>query len=218
MTQTQVRVGADTMRRSIDVEFDSEIPVDVIVRHGSVDDTVSTDSVGVVRPLPGYLNIPLEYSRIFGMDGQPVMAAQEELLEQLKGKGYSEKDLFAVRLALEEAVRNCLKHAYSVDEGYDTSRSGLPVGYCPIRIGYSLGQDGVTIVVDDWGRGFNPKDVPDPTLDENLGKPTGRGLMLIGAYMKNDVHIYNQFTDKNYPLPGTRVVMKIKKNSEQSIQ
>jgi serine/threonine-protein kinase RsbW len=37
--------------------------------------------------------------------------------------------------------------------------------------------------VEDRGPGFDPSGVPDPTLDENLELPSGRGLMLIRAYM-----------------------------------
>ncbi|HOF18390.1 MAG TPA: ATP-binding protein [Phycisphaerae bacterium] len=35
----------------------------------------------------------------------------------------------------------------------------------------------------DEGTGFDPTRVPDPTADENLEKPSGRGLMLMRAYM-----------------------------------
>jgi serine/threonine-protein kinase RsbW len=37
--------------------------------------------------------------------------------------------------------------------------------------------------VTDEGPGFRLDDVPDPTADENLQRPCGRGLMLIRAYM-----------------------------------
>ena len=36
---------------------------------------------------------------------------------------------------------------------------------------------------EDKGPGFKPEAVPDPTLDENLTIPTGRGLLLMRAYM-----------------------------------
>ncbi|MCL4211472.1 MAG: ATP-binding protein [Phycisphaerales bacterium] len=35
----------------------------------------------------------------------------------------------------------------------------------------------------DEGSGFVPDAVPDPTLDENIVIPSGRGLMLMRAYM-----------------------------------
>ena len=42
----------------------------------------------------------------------------------------------------------------------------------------------------DEGAGFNPDQVPDPTLSENLELPNGRGLMLMKAFMSQVV--YNQ--------------------------
>ena len=39
------------------------------------------------------------------------------------------------------------------------------------------------IQISDEGPGFNPEDVPDPTLDENLELPSGRGLMLMRTFM-----------------------------------
>ena len=37
----------------------------------------------------------------------------------------------------------------------------------------------LTIIVSDQGSGFNPSNVPDPTLEENLDKLGGRGVFLI---------------------------------------
>ena len=39
------------------------------------------------------------------------------------------------------------------------------------------------IIIEDEGPGFDRKHVPDPTLEENLEKCSGRGILLIGAYM-----------------------------------
>ena len=35
------------------------------------------------------------------------------------------------------------------------------------------------------GPGFDPDAIPDPTLDENLEIPSGRGLLLMRAYMRS---------------------------------
>ena len=42
---------------------------------------------------------------------------------------------------------------------------------------------GRRIEIEDEGAGYNPADVPDPTTDENLEKPSGRGLMLMRAFV-----------------------------------
>jgi serine/threonine-protein kinase RsbW len=39
------------------------------------------------------------------------------------------------------------------------------------------------LAVEDQGPGFDPGSVPDPTLEENLERGSGRGLLLIRAYM-----------------------------------
>jgi serine/threonine-protein kinase RsbW len=41
----------------------------------------------------------------------------------------------------------------------------------------------VSITITDEGKGFKPECVPDPTADENLERPCGRGIMLMRAYM-----------------------------------
>jgi serine/threonine-protein kinase RsbW len=57
------------------------------------------------------------------------------------------------------------------------------------------------IIIEDQGKGFARKKVPDPCAKENLLKPSGRGILLMEAYM-----------DKvEYSLGGRRVRM-IKKN------
>ena len=39
------------------------------------------------------------------------------------------------------------------------------------------------IRITDEGDGFDPEAVPDPTDEENLEIPSGRGLMLMRCYM-----------------------------------
>lgn len=54
-------------------------------------------------------------------------------------------------------------------------------------IGTLPNADSVTsliINVTDEGEGFNPDDVPDPTLAENLDRPCGRGLMLMRNFAR----------------------------------
>jgi len=39
------------------------------------------------------------------------------------------------------------------------------------------------ITIEDEGPGFDRRSVPDPTTEENLCKCSGRGILLIEAYM-----------------------------------
>ena len=92
----------------------------------------------------------------------------ERLLEQ---SAASEKDLFGIRLALEEALVNAIKHGNQMDP---TKK---------VFVNYRLEPDRFLVVIRDEGAGFDPTDVPDPTAVENLERPCGRGLMLMQYYM-----------------------------------
>ena len=56
----------------------------------------------------------------------------------------------------------------------------------------------VEFSVTDQGRGYDPNSIPDPTADENLNIPSGRGLAMINAFM--DEVVLNE--------RGNRVCMK----------
>jgi anti-sigma regulatory factor (Ser/Thr protein kinase) len=209
MTQTQSGVDADTGKRSIDIQFYSGVSEDVPVGYGSVDDIVDTgdsDSIArVVLHSDWNENHPPMYSWVFGKDYKLAEKAQEELLRQVKIMGYSEKDLFAVRLALGEAMKNCLKHAYSVREGYNSELNELPKGYCPISLTCFFERGVATIIVDDYGRGFD--------LEGDL--PIRNGIRLMKMSM-DEMDIHNKSHDHRYDSPGTMVVMKRYRTREQS--
>ncbi|MDB4766932.1 ATP-binding protein [bacterium] len=94
-----------------------------------------------------------------------------EVLDALEKYGWCEDDRFAIRMALEEAIMNAIKHGNESD----------PSKLVEIQIGF----DDATFEasVADRGCGFDIKDVPDPTADENLGRPCGRGVMLMKEFV-----------------------------------
>lgn len=100
-----------------------------------------------------------------------IRETERELLGGLRELGYDEDQRFAVRLALEEALVNAMKHGNQMDPG----RS--------VHVRYRMDPASVEICVADEGAGFNPGVIPDPTADENLYKPCGRGIMLMRCYM-----------------------------------
>jgi len=103
----------------------------------------------------------------------PVEARRvQEVIEQLlKEHHYSERDIFGIKLALEEALVNAIKHGNQMDR----SRK--------VEIAYRVAPDLFEIHITDEGTGFDPRDVPDPTAVENLERACGRGLMLMRHYM-----------------------------------
>ncbi|MGD9689295.1 MAG: ATP-binding protein [Phycisphaerales bacterium] len=104
-------------------------------------------------------------------------AVESAVLEALDRCAYSESSRFAVRLALEEALVNAFQHGHR----------GLPAE-TPLTVAYTVVPDEVTIAVTDQGPGFDPSGVPDPTDEANIELPSGRGLMLIRAYMTSVTH------------------------------
>ncbi|QDT16911.1 ATP-binding protein [Alienimonas californiensis] len=104
-------------------------------------------------------------------DTEAGMAAQNRILKSLERLGYTERDLFGMRLALEEALVNAIKHG--------NKRSEDKV----VRVMCQLDEESARVVIRDQGEGFDPGDVPDPTAEENLDRPCGRGIMLMRSFM-----------------------------------
>jgi serine/threonine-protein kinase RsbW len=115
----------------------------------------------------------------------------EEVLGQLNERGWPEEDKFGVHLSVEEALMNAIKHGNQRDPEKKV--------FVQVRLADSL----LYVSVEDEGEGFNPEDVPDPTLDENLELPSGRGLMLMRTFMS-----MVEYNDK-----GNRVRMEKQKSA-----
>jgi serine/threonine-protein kinase RsbW len=98
---------------------------------------------------------------------------QDEIEVHLRANEYGEQEIFSIRLALEEAIVNAIKHG----NNFDRSKR--------VHVRYSISPDRFDVWISDEGRGFDPEDVPDPTDVENLERPCGRGLMLMRYYMSS---------------------------------
>ena len=96
---------------------------------------------------------------------------QAEIEHALHAAGFSDHEIFAIRLALEEALVNAIKHGNQMDRAKN------------VRVVYHISPDRFEVEIADEGPGFDPGDVPDPTAVENIERPCGRGLMLMRYYM-----------------------------------
>jgi serine/threonine-protein kinase RsbW len=72
---------------------------------------------------------------------------------------------------MEEGLNNAIRHGNALDP------------HKRVHLKYEVRPDQIIIEIADQGAGFDPQGVPDPTADENLEKPNGRGIMLMRAYM-----------------------------------
>jgi serine/threonine-protein kinase RsbW len=93
------------------------------------------------------------------------------VVDEMKAAGYPEKDRFGVRLALDEAIANAIKHGNRHDPGKR------------VWVRYRVTPDSLVAEVEDEGPGFKPEEVPDPLAEENLERSSGRGLFLMRSYM-----------------------------------
>jgi serine/threonine-protein kinase RsbW len=100
-----------------------------------------------------------------------VVPVVERVVAAMMDASYPDRDVFAIRLALEEAIVNGLRHGNQSDPAKS------------VRIHYKVRPDCVLVRVEDQGPGFDPYQVPDPTCEENLERCCGRGVFLMRAYM-----------------------------------
>lgn len=114
---------------------------------------------------------PVTESMVVESIPSAVMGVWSRILSKLEAGSFSQEDVFAVNLALQEAFINAIKHGNKMERNKQ------------VKIEYLVGLDKVEISVSDEGQGFDPNSVPDPRYGENLYKTEGRGLFLIRSYM-----------------------------------
>lgn len=104
-------------------------------------------------------------------DLREINLPKQAILGELDRCHYPDETKFGVKLALEEALTNAVKHG----NRNDPSKK--------ITVRYAVSTDRMVVVVRDEGGGFLPENVPDCTSPDRLPVPNGRGIMLIRAYM-----------------------------------
>ena len=122
------------------------------------------------------------------------LSAQEKLVALMEKFEYSMRDVFAMRLSLEEGITNAIRHGnkFASDKN--------------VIIRCDISTDKMSVVIVDEGDGFDPEDVPDPTLEEFIERPCGRGLMLMRAYLNlceysDGGRCLTMERERNSPLP-----------------
>jgi serine/threonine-protein kinase RsbW len=108
---------------------------------------------------------------VIASDPAEARCVQDRIEQLLQDSNAQTHDVFSIKLALEEALVNAIKHGNQMDRAKK------------VHISYRLHADRFEVRIADEGPGFDPNDVPDPTAIENLERPCGRGLMLMRHYM-----------------------------------
>ncbi|MEI6023818.1 MAG: ATP-binding protein [Phycisphaerales bacterium] len=102
---------------------------------------------------------------------------QKGVAQALVNCNYTEFAQFAIRLCLEEAIVNAFRHGNRSEPGK------------VVKFVCKIDHESAEFKIEDEGHGFDPEGVPDPTAEENLEIPSGRGLMLMRAYMSEVAHL-----------------------------
>ncbi len=101
------------------------------------------------------------------------LEVQNAILDEVARRGFNTQSKFAIKLALEEAMINAVKHGNKLNPKKT------------VKVEAKISPTVAEIVIEDQGPGFDRKSVPDPTEDENLEKCSGRGILLMEAYMNS---------------------------------
>jgi serine/threonine-protein kinase RsbW len=116
-------------------------------------------------PQPEHFEVVIPSDTALGQE------VQERIVGRLEELAFPPRDVFGVRLALEEALVNAIKHG----NGMDPDKN--------VTIVWRIDEASVCVEIEDEGPGFIPAEVPDPTAEENLDRPCGRGIMLMKSFM-----------------------------------
>jgi serine/threonine-protein kinase RsbW len=97
--------------------------------------------------------------------------AEALVMEAALAAGISEDDAGGLGMAVRECVGNAVVHG----NGYSAKK----------KVHLEIGANGseLRIRVGDEGKGFALADVPDPLAEENMLKQSGRGILLIRAFV-----------------------------------
>ena len=123
-------------------------------------------------------------------DIKHIRKASSEIEKFLGSANVDSSLIFDIRLSVEEAIKNAIIHGNKNN------------GKLPVFISYSLEGNKFHVEVEDRGNGFNPANIPDPTLDDNLLRAGGRGVFLIERLM--DEVKYNDRGNKLFMVKSIR--------------
>jgi serine/threonine-protein kinase RsbW len=106
-----------------------------------------------------------------------VDTAEAAVLKVAEDAGFEEDDLHALAMAVRESMVNAVVHG----NRYNARKK--------VHLKVLKSPDRLTVLIGDEGEGFDLSLLPDPLAEENLLRQSGRGLLLIQAFVDEfDVH------------------------------
>lgn len=98
-------------------------------------------------------------------------AVIEELMAALDSCGWEGRDVFHIQMAIEEAVVNSIEHGNKRNPEKE------------VHVVFKVTRERTELEVTDQGDGFDHHNVADPTEEDRVDQPRGRGVMLIRELM-----------------------------------
>src|SRR5277367_2791305 len=102
---------------------------------------------------------------------ESVDVAEEAVLREAQELGFDEDDLHKIGMSVRECMVNAVVHG----NRYNARKK--------VHVMIQRTSDRLSIVIQDEGEGFDMATLPDPLANENLLRHSGRGLLLIQAFM-----------------------------------
>jgi serine/threonine-protein kinase RsbW len=99
---------------------------------------------------------------------------------------FADDSIRKMKITLTELIANAIGHG----NGENHAKKAI--------VGHVVNRTVATVSIMDEGEGFDPANIPDPTLPENLIKDHGRGLYIVRNYVDEI-----SFNEK-----GTRVMIR----------
>jgi serine/threonine-protein kinase RsbW len=130
---------------------------------------------------------------VFESTLESVDTAENLALEIAEKSGFQEEDLHKIGMAVREAMVNAVVHG----NRYNLRK----------KVHYSVNcvDERLSVTIVDEGEGFEAAELPDPLSEENLLRQSGRGLLLIKAFV-------DEFAMRKAPPLGTEVRMVFHRN------
>lgn len=98
-------------------------------------------------------------------------AAETMAIAVAREAGFSEEDQHRIGMAVRESVVNAVVHG----NRYNARKK--------VHLEIATDQDRLTVTVTDEGEGFDLDSLPDPLSGENILQQSGRGILLIRAFV-----------------------------------
>ena len=126
---------------------------------------------------------------------QSVDKAEAMVMREAAKIGFDEDEQHEIGMAVRECMVNAVVHG----NAYNRKKN--------VHLDIETASDGVTVTIGDEGAGFDPNSLPDPLATGNLLRQSGRGLLLIRAFMDEfDLH----------PRPGGGTEVRLVKHFSKS--